>query len=314
MADNKLAMKKATADREQPAKSNAVEKFEQSLQQNLNRLMNEMKKTLHETSSSASDDDSHEVGPPRFGHRRQDSLSDDSSSANLSEAKNGKTREVSSVSSVSSSLSARRPAPSRPQQTKPISRKSLQEVKAKPLGSYLKSAKAAPPPSEPDSQSEEEERRFVPRAPFLSHKVPSDAIRASVNAVSSQRKRSDTRPKALPPPKAKASPPKPSQVQRVASPSRSLKSSMLSLKRVDAEEASYRVRYDKLMMAHKSLQEKFEALVQKHQATLCMLQKFEKRNSLAETRISKPRLTREEVVQRPKQLSLRSTEKLSRRN
>lgn len=74
------------------------------------------------------------------------------------------------------------------------------------------------------------------------------------------------------------------------------------------------MKYDKLMVAHQALQEKFDALVLQHKDLLRVLQKVEKRQSLTETQLRRPAAPKAPVEHgKAKAASLRSTEKIPRR-
>lgn len=79
----------------------------------------------------------------------------------------------------------------------------------------------------------------------------------------------------------------PQRAERKSVTAKSLRSSMVSAKKVGGEEASYRIKYDKLKTEHVTLQSKFDQLVQKHEKVLSVLQKMEKKQKELEKKLSK---------------------------
>lgn len=286
------------------AKSPTIAKFEASLQQNLNKLMADMQQTLQDSSSGSFSSEERAVAKPGkpktggdFARFARPKAGESSSSGSESPARPAPPVKKRTPSPVSSSDD-----PSVSPQKYPIS-------KRKVSSDHSSVSEASPPKKKPTEFSDFSARKVEPMRPALvmaekprievpkfgektgkklldrsssresidvpNKKLNAEAIKATVKA-SAKAGLSRPPPKALPPP---------ARAERPSSAARSMKSSLVSTRKLDAEEQTFRVKYDKLRSTHKTLQDKFDMLAAKHERLLQVVQKLEAKNKDLERKL-----------------------------
>lgn len=288
------------------AKSPTIAKFEASLQQNLNKLMADMQQTLQDSSSGSFSSEERAVAKqvkPKIGadfaRFARPKAGESSSSGSESPARHLPSIKKRTPSPVSSSggnsVSPHRPPLSKhkvssdqssgseasPPKKKPIDFSEFGARKAEPMRPAL--IVSEKPRVEVPKFGEKTGAKLLNRSSSresidLPHKkLNAEAIKATVKA-SAKASLSRPPPKALPPP---------ARAERPSSAARSMKSSLVSTKKLDAEEQTFRVKYDKLRATHKTLQDKFDMLATKHERLLQVVQKLEAKNKDLERKLQK---------------------------